>query len=55
MTTLNYSYSALPYVKKLTFEWTRPKCEYKGKAHPTSTIFPIQVISKLININQSIN
>ena len=38
---LNCSYSALPYLKTLIFEWNRPKCTYSGKSHMTSTTFPI--------------
>ena len=42
LSILNCSYSALPYLKTLIFEWNRPKCAYSGKSHMTSTTFPIQ-------------
>ena len=44
----NYSYSALPYVRVLCFEWTRPRCRYSGKPHISSTHFPVTDFHKIM-------
>ena len=48
LSTLIYSYSAVPYLTTLIFEWTRPKCKYSGKPHTTSRTFPIQNFDKTL-------